>query len=195
MRLQLALEAPNVKRLSRLVVGRGESDPFNRCTTRVTAEIESRQPANHPPITHLHFYTASVGRRHPAYLPDPEVSRPRYTRSVARVALGRAYLLPPLSSGGASLARPLLSFPHPAHRTGHADRPHPALGQDLTPSPTRGRGGAGPGVRAGSARIGARVDSSRPYVALPCAWIVATGATAQPCSCRARDRLCWWCRH
>src|SRR5262249_17678068 len=27
-------------------------------------------------------------------------------------------------------------FPHPAHRTGHADLPHPALGQDLTPSPT-----------------------------------------------------------
>jgi hypothetical protein len=25
-------------------------------------------------------------------------------------------------------------FPHPAHRTGHADFPHPALGQDLTPS-------------------------------------------------------------
>src|SRR6266542_4343535 len=24
-------------------------------------------------------------------------------------------------------------FPHPAHRTGHADFPHPALGQDLTP--------------------------------------------------------------
>src|SRR6202022_1576833 len=51
--------------------------------------------------------------------------------------LGRTYLLPPLSSGGASRARPLLPFPHPAHRTGHADRPHPALGQDLTPSPTR----------------------------------------------------------
>ncbi len=30
-------------------------------------------------------------------------------------------------------------FPHPAHRTGHADFPHPALGQDLTPSPTTGR--------------------------------------------------------
>ena len=27
-------------------------------------------------------------------------------------------------------------FPHPAHRTGHADLPHPALGQDVTPSPT-----------------------------------------------------------
>ena len=25
-------------------------------------------------------------------------------------------------------------FPHPAHRTGHADRPHPALGQNVTPS-------------------------------------------------------------
>ena len=25
-------------------------------------------------------------------------------------------------------------FPHPAHRTGHADFPHPALGQDFTPS-------------------------------------------------------------
>jgi hypothetical protein len=25
-------------------------------------------------------------------------------------------------------------FPHPADRTGHADFPHPALGQDLTPS-------------------------------------------------------------
>src|SRR4029077_12123035 len=24
-------------------------------------------------------------------------------------------------------------FPHPAHRTGHADLPHPALGQDFSP--------------------------------------------------------------
>src|SRR5215471_9351106 len=48
------------------------------------------------------------------------------------VALGRPYLLPPLSSGGASLGRPWLPFPHPAHRTGHADFPHPALGQDFT---------------------------------------------------------------
>src|SRR6266436_5389560 len=28
-------------------------------------------------------------------------------------------------------------FPHPAHRTGHADFPHPALGQDFTPSLSR----------------------------------------------------------
>jgi hypothetical protein len=30
-------------------------------------------------------------------------------------------------------------FPHPSHRTGHADFPHPALGQDFTPSPTGAR--------------------------------------------------------
>src|SRR6267143_5948185 len=56
-------------------------------------------------------------------------------------------------------------FPHPAHRTGHADLPHPALGQDLTPSPTTGPGHAGSGVRARSTRRGARVDTSRPVVA------------------------------
>src|SRR6476659_6729818 len=39
-------------------------------------------------------------------------------------------------------------FPHPAHRTGQADLPHPALGQDVTPSPTTGRAQAGSGVRA-----------------------------------------------
>ena len=29
-------------------------------------------------------------------------------------------------------------FPHPPHRTGHADFPHPALGQELTPAHTKG---------------------------------------------------------
>ena len=42
------------------------------------------------------------------------------------------------------------------------DLPHPALGQDLTPSPTTGRDRAVSGVRAGSARKGARVDKLRP---------------------------------
>ena len=60
-------------------------------------------------------------------------------------------------------------FPHPAHRTGHADLPHPALGQDVTPSPTTGRDQAGSGVRARSARRGARVDRLRPCVARLCA--------------------------
>src|SRR5258708_4245777 len=52
-------------------------------------------------------------------------------------------------------------FPHPAHRTGQADFPHPALGQDFTPSPTARRAQAGTGVRAQSARKGARVDTLR----------------------------------
>jgi hypothetical protein len=50
-------------------------------------------------------------------------------------------------------------FPHPPHRTGHADFLHPALGQDLTPSSTTRRAQAGSDVRARSARRGARVDT------------------------------------
>jgi site-specific DNA recombinase len=50
-----------------------------------------------------------------------------------------------------------------------ADFPHCALGQDLTPSPTTGRGRVGSDVRARSTRRGARVDSSRACVACPCA--------------------------
>jgi hypothetical protein len=56
-------------------------------------------------------------------------------------------------------------FPHPAHRSGHADLPHPALGQDLTPSPTARRAQARLGVRARSAHKGARADRSRPCIA------------------------------
>jgi hypothetical protein len=56
-------------------------------------------------------------------------------------------------------------FPHLAHRTGHADLPHPALGQDFTPSPTTRRAQAQSNVRARGARKGARVDRSRPCVA------------------------------
>ena len=59
----------------------------------------------------------------------------------------------------------LTSFPHLAHRTGHADFPHPALGQDFTPSPTARRAQARLGVRARSAHKGARVDRSRPCIA------------------------------
>jgi SAM-dependent methyltransferase len=56
-------------------------------------------------------------------------------------------------------------FPHPAHRTGQADFPHPALGQNFTPSPTARCAQAGTCARARSARKGAGVDSSRPCVA------------------------------
>jgi hypothetical protein len=52
-------------------------------------------------------------------------------------------------------------FPHPAHRTGHADLPHPALGQDFTLSPTSGCVPAKSAVRARVGRRGSRVDSPR----------------------------------
>ena len=58
---------------------------------------------------------------------------------MARWSKVQAYLLPPLSSGGASIAIPSLPFPHPPHRTGLADFPHPALGQNITLSPTARR--------------------------------------------------------
>jgi glycine/D-amino acid oxidase-like deaminating enzyme len=60
-------------------------------------------------------------------------------------------------------------FPHPAHRTGQADFPHPALGQNFTPSPTARRAQACSGVRAQSARKDARVDRSHPCDAWFCA--------------------------
>ena len=35
-------------------------------------------------------------------------------------------------------SRTITPFPHPPHRTGHADFPHPALGQDSMPLHTKG---------------------------------------------------------
>src|ERR1700694_4728526 len=57
-------------------------------------------------------------------------------------------------------------FSHPAHRTGRADCPHPALGQELTPSSTARRAQACSDVRARSARRGAEVDRCRACRAL-----------------------------
>src|SRR6202163_100791 len=79
-------------------------------------------------------------------------------------------------------------FPHPAHRTGLADHPHPALGQNITPSPTTGRAQVAPGVRARSARTSAGVDSSRPAYPGDGACAAATDVTAQRCIDRAHDR-------
>ena len=81
------------------------------------------------------------------------------------VAVARTYLFSAPFVWRCLTGSDLAPFPHPAHRTGHADLPHPALGQDLTPSPTTGRAQAGSDVRARSARRGARVDTSRLGVA------------------------------
>ena len=69
-----------------------------------------------------------------------------------RVA-GRVSMLRRAGISGSTLA----PSPHPAHRTGHADLPHPALGQNITPSPTAHVIALiGSDVRARSARKGAR---------------------------------------
>jgi len=62
-------------------------------------------------------------------------------------------------------SRTLTPFPHPAHRTGQADFPHPALGQDITPSPTTGRTQAESSVRDPRSHRGTKVDNPRPYAA------------------------------
>jgi arylamine N-acetyltransferase len=62
---------------------------------------------------------------------------------------GRKNLSVPAPFGWRCLTSSAIApFPHPAHRTGHADFPHPALGQDFTPLPTARRAQAGTSVRA-----------------------------------------------
>src|SRR5215468_1981038 len=61
--------------------------------------------------------------------------------------------------------RAVAPFLHPSHRTGRADLPHPALGQDITPSPTPGRAQVRASVRGRNTSKGARAGRSRPDVA------------------------------
>ena len=49
---------------------------------------------------------------------------------VWRSGLGGAYLLPTTFVSRCLTSSAMLPFPHPAHRTGRADLPHPALGED-----------------------------------------------------------------
>src|SRR6266446_4711028 len=85
------------------------------------------------------------------------------------VAVGRACLFPPLSSGGALVARPWLRFHIPLIEPDMRLSLHPALGQDLTPSPTARRAQAGSDARARRSRKGAAVDSCRPCFVWSCA--------------------------
>src|ERR1035437_7221362 len=75
-------------------------------------------------------------------------------------------------------------FPHPPHQTGRADFPHPAFGQDFTPSPTPAHAPLRSNVRARSTRTGARVDSSCPLSVWRYIGGVTTDATAVRCNSR-----------
>ena len=92
----------------------------------------------------------------------------------SRVGMWRGSLRPGLSVSAPFVWRCLSSqavapFPHPAHRTGRADFPHPALGQDIMPSPTAGYGfglanGSVPVVYGGTDPGSATTLSPEPYV-------------------------------
>jgi hypothetical protein len=134
------------------------------------AEVDHRVPLfrvwsdyREAPISHVRFHFCCWGIK-PTY---------RETwRSVedGRVGMWRGGFRPNISVAASFVWRCLSGStvtpsPHPAHRSGHADFPHPALGQDVTPSPTARRAQARSGERARSTRTGARVDRSRPCVA------------------------------
>ena len=96
---------------------------------------------------------------------NPLTAAPSYKSRCDAVALGSNISVPAPFVWRCLSSSTVSPFPHLAHRTGQADLPHPALGQDLTPSPTARRVRARLDVRARSARRGARVDKSRPCVA------------------------------
>src|SRR5438045_1205821 len=84
------------------------------------------------------------------------------TCRVGRVEMWRGGCRPNISVAAPFVWRCLTGstvapFPHLAHRTGHADFPHPALGQDVTPSPTARCTLARSGVRDRNARRGGYV--------------------------------------
>ena len=93
--------------------------------------------------------------------PTAVVQTPRKT-ILRRTGVGRVEMWRGGVRSGLSVAAPfvwrcpsnltLTPFPHPAHRTGHADFPHPALGQDITFSLTTRHAQAASDVRVRSTR-------------------------------------------
>ena len=72
-------------------------------------------------------------------------------------------------------SRTITPFPHPAHRTGRAVLPHPALGQDITLSPTEGSASAQVGVPNPDPGIGTYAGSAFPRFSPPYASCTTTG--------------------
>ena len=67
-------------------------------------------------------------------------------------SLGSGFLLLLFRFNAGDTPSTLFTFPAPAHRTGRADFPHPALGQNITLSPTTHRDPIALNVRAQNAR-------------------------------------------
>jgi hypothetical protein len=99
-----------------------------------------------PDFTERDWLPAGFVRKVSAMLPTSASSFPRLclaqTSNSGRVekwrgGLGRPCVWPALSVAGARVAH-RTPFPLPPHRTGRADFPHPALGQGIMRSHTRG---------------------------------------------------------
>jgi transposase len=75
-------------------------------------------------------------------------------------------------------------FPHPPHRTGHADLPHPALFRRIRPSRSSGRAGSATGVSAPTSSKGTgRSIGGTPFPVCRSVF-AARSADALRCSCR-----------
>ena len=74
-----------------------------------------------------------------AWLPSLMMVASRWVESrCGAAAVGRTYLLPPLSSCGLT-GSSVAPSPHPARQTGHADFPHPAFSRPVRPSLSAGQ--------------------------------------------------------
>src|SRR5215813_5107322 len=70
----------------------------------------------------------------------------------------------------------MLPSSHPAHRTGRAERPHPALGESVTRSPTGDYSSALEGRRGPTLDRGSASETVPSPFRAPCVWHIATVA-------------------
>ena len=84
----------------------------------------------------------------------------------------------------------MLPFPHPAHRTGRADFPHPALGERFTVSPTGNYSSAWQGGRGPALRAEMTAETAWSPTPTPCAWHITTDAASCKRDCPPLDRPC-----
>ncbi len=115
-------------------------------------------PAFHKDLVSDPLPTADLGRRATeAIAALPQIAIAVESRCGA-VALGSTLSVAAPFVWRCPSSRSITPFPHPAHRTGHADFPHPALGQDITFSPTTHYDLAASDVRDHSTRRDATED-------------------------------------
>jgi hypothetical protein len=90
-------------------------------------------------LNHVHPVAPNPKRLFPELPAHPTCRGSRPNEAIGRVEVWRGGCRSNISVAAPFVWRCLTGsamapFPHPAHRTGHADFPHPALGQDFTPS-------------------------------------------------------------